>query len=128
MINFSVEFKPGLPIYEQVVFAVKKSIVSGQLKQGDPFPSVRELSKELRINPNTAQKAVTHLVQERLLEVLPGIGTRVSAPSSATTEQRQNILGIEVERLVVEAQRLFIKKEELIKAIGKKWTDKKGKK
>ena len=49
-----------------------------QLRQGDPFPSVRALSKALKINPNTAHKVVQHLIQERWLEVRPGIGTVVA--------------------------------------------------
>ena len=121
MLNFSVTFKSGIPIYEQVIYAVKKSIVSGQLKVGDPFPSVRELSRDLRINPNTAQKIVTNLVQEKILEIRPGIGSVVSERSEATKEQRQNILDTEIERLVVEAKRLSIKRKELLDAIQVHW-------
>ena len=61
MIPFRVAFEPGIALYEQVVYAAKKAVVSGQLRAGDPFPSVRELSKTLKINPNTAHKVVTHL-------------------------------------------------------------------
>ena len=121
MLNFSVIFKSGIPVYEQVIYAVKKAIVSGQLKPNDPFPSVRELSKELRINPNTAQKIITSLVQEKLLEIRPGIGSIVSERGQATEEQRRNILNTEVERLVVETKRLSIKRKELIDAITMYW-------
>lgn len=121
MINFSIQFKSGIPVYEQVIYAVKKAVVSGQLKPGDRFPSVRELSKELRINPNTAQKVVTHLVRERILEVEPGIGSLVSKLSKATTMQKREILNTEVEKLVVEAQRLLITKNDLKKAIDRHW-------
>ena len=121
MLNFSVTFKSGIPIYEQVIYAVKKSLVSGQLKAGDPFPSVRELSRNLRINPNTAQKIVTNLAREKILEMRPGIGSVVSERSEATEEQRQNILDTEIERIVVEAKRLSIKKKELLDAIQRHW-------
>jgi GntR family transcriptional regulator len=121
MINFSVNLKSGIPIYEQVIYAVKKAIVSGQLREGDPFPSVRELSRELRINPNTVQKVITNLVQEKLLEIKPGIGSIVSKLSSATEEQRHAILNTEAEKLVIEAKRLSIKKGELIDAIQSHW-------
>jgi len=56
--------KPGLPITEQVIFAVKKAVVAGQLKAGQAFPSVRIVSQELKINPNTAHKVVTQLMAE----------------------------------------------------------------
>jgi DNA-binding transcriptional regulator YhcF (GntR family) len=61
MIPFRVDFRPGVSIYEQIVYAAKKAIISGQIRPGGPFPSVRVLSKELKINPNTARKVVTTL-------------------------------------------------------------------
>ena len=121
MIPFSVTFKAGIPIYEQVIYAVKKAIVSGRLQADDSFPSIRELSKELRINPNTAQKIVTLLVQEKLIEIKPGIGSIVSKLGNATEEQRHDILNTEAEKLVIEARRLSIKKGELIEAIQNHW-------
>ena len=122
MITFSVSLKPGLPIYEQVIFAVKKAVVAGQLKPGEKFPSVRELSSELGINPNTAQKIVAHLVRERILQMEPGIGSSVAAPRAGSEEQRAELLEGEVERLVVEARRLSISKEELLEAVEKTWS------
>ena len=91
MFPFRVEIKPGAPVYEQVVYAVQKAVLKGQLKPGSRFPSVRQLSQELRINPNTAHKIVAHLTAEGLLAVQPGIGTVVqkAAPRLArATEPR----------------------------------------
>ena len=121
MINFTIKFQYGTPIYEQVVYAVKKAIVSGQLKPGDRFPSVREIAKELRINPNTAQKVVAHLAREEMLEMKPGIGSVVSELSTATKAQRDRILNDEVEKLVVESKRLSITKKEVMDAINRNW-------
>src|ERR1700731_3811911 len=70
MIPFHVELKPGAPIYEQVVYAATKSIISRQLRAGDEFPSVRVLSKELKINPNTAPGAVPSESHKKLWPVL----------------------------------------------------------
>jgi len=130
MINFTVKFQYGTPIYEQIVYAVKKAIVTEQLKPGDQFPSVREMSKELRINPNTAQKVVAHLVREGLLEIKPGVGSVVSGPSMATKAQRDKILNNEVEKLIVESKRLSITKKEVVDAIICNWAldNKEGKK
>ena len=77
MIPFRLTFQPGTSIYEQVVYAAKKAMIAGQLRPGDPFPSVRALGRELKINPNTAHKVVSHLMSEGMLEVMPGIGTVV---------------------------------------------------
>ena len=84
MLPFTVQFRTGLSLYQQLVYAVQKAIISGQLLPGDPFPSVRKLSQELRINPNTAQKVVTRLVDQGLLEVKPGVGTRVARPPAGS--------------------------------------------
>jgi GntR family transcriptional regulator len=62
VIPFRLSFEPGISLYEQVVYAAKKAVIAGQLRPGDPFPSVRALSKELKINPNTAHRVVSQLV------------------------------------------------------------------
>src|ERR1035438_1132279 len=62
MIPFRVELRVGVSLCEQVVYAATKAMISGQLRPGDPFPSVRALSKEFKINPNTAHKVVTQLI------------------------------------------------------------------
>jgi len=121
MIPLSIKFEPGIPTYEQLIYAVKKAIVSGQLNTGDRFPSVRTLSVELKINPNTIQKAVTKLVNENLLEVRPGIGCIVAAGRKATEEQRHEILGAEIEHLVVEAKQLRLGEKEIINAVQQHW-------
>ena len=121
MLPFRVDFKTGLPVYEQVVYAVKKAIVAGQLLPGDTFPSVRTLSQELKMNPNTAHKVVMTLVSEGLLEVKPGIGTWVTKAPSATRGQRSTLLNDEAERLVVEAKNLSLDLKEVLEAVKKHW-------
>jgi GntR family transcriptional regulator len=121
MIPFHVEFKPGAPVYEQVVYAVKKAVIAGALQPGDKFPSVRLMSQALRINPNTAHKVVAALVQEGLLEVLPGVGTVVADARPATRQQRSELLGAELERLVVEAKKLRLDRDELLRAVERHW-------
>ncbi|HXE06370.1 MAG TPA: GntR family transcriptional regulator [Acidobacteriaceae bacterium] len=121
MIPFRVQFRAGLSIFEQVVFAAKKAMVSGQMRPGDAFPSVRALSKELKINPNTAHKIIAHLIGEGLLETRPGIGTAVAAMPDATRKERTELLGAEMEQLVVEAKRLGIDRDEMIDAIEAHW-------
>lgn len=118
---FNIRFRPGIPPYEQVLFAVKKAIVRGQLMAGERFPSVRALSQELRINPNTAHKVVAALVSEGLIEVLPGVGTVVASAPAAGREQRRGLLGDEVERLVVEARTLGLDLDDVLSAVRSHW-------
>ena len=63
MLPFRIDFHSGEPVYEQVIYAAKKAILSGVLSPGERFPSVRSLSQELKINPNTAHKVVAGMVQ-----------------------------------------------------------------
>jgi GntR family transcriptional regulator len=121
MLPFRVEIKTGLPVYEQVVYAVKKAIVSRQLFPGETFPSVRTLSQELKMNPNTAHKVVMALVSEGLLEVKPGIGTVVAQAPAASRVQRSLILNEEVEHLVVEAKNLSLDLKEVLEAVKRHW-------
>ncbi len=121
MIPFRVDFKPGTSLYEQVVYAAKKALVSGRLRPGDVFPSVRMLSAELKINPNTAHKVVTSLLNEGLLEVMPGTGTVVARPPAATAAERSGLLEGQVEQLVVEAKKLGLQPGDVTAAVARHW-------
>ena len=121
MIPFRLTFQAGTSIYEQVVYAAKKAVIAGQMRAGDPFPSVRALSKELKINPNTAHKVITHLMNEGILEVLPGIGTVVVQPSASTAAERGQLLQNELEQLVVQAKKLGLDLEEVTSAVATHW-------
>jgi len=127
VLPFRVQFKPGSRSYDQVVYAVKKAIISGALKPGDNFPSVRVMSQELGINPNTAQKVVAALTEERLLIVKPGIGTVLAEAAPASQEERKALLGQDLERVVVEGQKLRLECDELVQALKQHWNRLKGK-
>ena len=118
---FSVVVRPGRPLHDQVVFAVTKAVVTGQLAAGDAFPSVRVLSQELAINPNTAQKIVATLIERGLLEPRPGIGTVVAAWRPAENPARRAVIASHVERLVIEAKQLGMNMSELLDAIRRAW-------
>lgn len=121
MIPFRLTLQPGTPVHEQVTFAAKKAVISGQLRPGDAFPSVRTLSKALKINPNTAHKVVTQLIAEGLLVVHPGIGTLVAEPPASTRAERGRLLGGELEQLVVEARKLGLTLEEVQASLAGHW-------
>jgi len=121
VIPFRVVFQAGASLYEQVVYAAKKALVSGQLRPGDPFPSVRTLSAALKINPNTAHKVITNLLNEGLLEVMPGTGTVVARPPASNPAERARLLGKEVEQLAVEGKRLGLTLEQVTAALAARW-------
>ena len=121
MIPFRLAFKPGISLYEQVVYAAKRAIISGAMRPGDPFPSVRALSKELKINPNTAHKVIGELVAEGMLEVRVGVGTVVAEMGSSSAAERSRLLKGELEELVVEAKKLGMELDDVLEALRQHW-------
>ena len=104
----------GVSLFDQIVYASKKAMIAGQLRPGDPYPSVRTLSKELKINPNTAHKVVAHSGQRGPPRTRPGIGTVVAELPDSSRKERAELLGKEMEELVVEAKHLGISLDELL--------------
>ena len=121
MLPFPIELQLGLPVTEQILFAVKKAVVAGQLRPGTKFPSLRVLSQELRINPNTAQKVITALVAEGVLITTPAVGSVVAERERGGKQERAELLGAEVERLVVEALKLGLDQDDVLAAVAAHW-------
>jgi GntR family transcriptional regulator len=121
VLPFFIDLKLGLPVTEQILFAVKKAVVTGQLRPGDKFPSTRVLSQELRINPNTAQKVVSALVAEGVLITTPAKGSVVAEPEYRGRKESIDVLAADIERLLVEARKLGLDEDELLAAISAHW-------
>lgn len=121
MLPFQITLKPGLPVAEQILFAVRKAVVTGRLTAGERFPSVRGLSQELRINPNTAHKVVAALVAEGVLVTTPAVGSIVAPRGAGSRKERAALLGAEVEWLVVEAKKLGLDLAEVQEAVAGHW-------
>jgi len=118
---FALNLKSSESIFDQLLFAIKRSFISGELRPGQAFPSVRTLAVEFKIHPNTAHKVIQHLIQERWLEVRPGIGTIVAEIPEPRPGDRKRLLQREVEQRVVEAKRMDIDIREVVRAIEERW-------
>ncbi len=121
MIPFRVDLRPGASIYEQVIFAATKAIISGRMRPGEIFPSVRLLSRELKINPNTAHKVIAHMISTGQIEVRPGVGTIIAPRQASTRAQKSSLLDENLEQLVVEGMRLGIELQDIQEALEKHW-------
>ncbi len=88
-----INFTDAVPIWKQIEDEMRRLIASEKLLPGHPVPSVRELAKELRINPATVAKAYQSLVDERLLQVKRGDGTYVAdeLPSISRSERQKHL-------------------------------------
>jgi GntR family transcriptional regulator len=121
VLPFVIRLKPGESPYRQIVYAATKAILAGELAPGARFPSVREISQALRVNPNTAHKAVAELIRDGTLEVLPGVGTVVAERQRASGEERRRLLSEEVEQLAVAARRLGLEEQDVLTAVSARW-------
>lgn len=121
MLPFRFRPRPGESLYEQIVYAAKKAIISGRLRPGDPFPSVRTLSRELKINPNTAHRVVSDLVDADMIETRSGLGTVVKNTVPSKTSDRTALLHREIEELVVEAKALGIDLQAVTDSLAVHW-------
>ena len=74
-------------IYEQVVDNLKELIMTGRLLTGDKLPSVRELAKEIAVNPNTVSKAYRELERQGYIYTTAGVGTFVSDAKEIQPDQ-----------------------------------------
>lgn len=117
MLPFSVQFQDSVPVSDQILQAVRKAMLTGQLQAGDTFPSVRVLSQELHISPTTAHKVVLQLKAAGYLAAQPGRGMVVTAPSLPPLEDRLAQLSPACERLLQEAADLGLTFEQVQEAL-----------
>ncbi len=89
----TVDLRDRKQLYEQLIDNIKGLILTGDLTEGEKLPSVRSLSRELGINPNTIQKAYNLLERNGVIVTLPGRGSVVSA-------SRLELLGDQSARLI----------------------------
>jgi len=109
------EWNDNRPIYRQLRDRVVAMILDGDLKEGDPLPSVRNVSAEHRVNPLTVLKGYQQLVDEGLVEARRGLGMFVKDGAAALLLQveRDRFLKEEWPRVRETIDRLGISAEEL---------------
>lgn len=102
------------PIFEQVVFQVKAAVARGVLKAGDKLPSVRELAKDVAINPNTVARAYQALEGQGVIVRKQGSGCFVTGETSALRkDERRRKLEALLHRAVTEAFHLGFEAREV---------------
>jgi GntR family transcriptional regulator len=101
---FRVDPADPRPIWRQIEEGIVHAITRGDFAVGSPVPSVRDLAKQLRVNPNTVVKVYQHLAEQGLLEVRRGEGTFVAGlPPALGRKERASALNEAAERFVTRA-------------------------
>ncbi len=102
------------PLYRQIMDEVRRALVAGALRAGDPVPSVRELASQLVVNPRTVLQAYQELEREGILYVRRGQGTFI-AP--AVRADRGGLARDVAKRALLDARRIGLNADELIETI-----------
>lgn len=98
-------------------------MVSGEISGGDKLPSVREFSKELKVNPNTIQRAYQELEREELVFTQRGMGTFVTEDIEIIKMLKKNMATNVVNNFLMEMKKLGFNSNEIIEIISE-WVEK----
>ena len=114
-----MEFNPALPIYLQVMTAIKREIVTGTLEMGARLPSVRELAVQYAINPNTAGRVYRELENEGICFTRRGMGTFVTEDAQKVAQLKEAMADELARQYLDGMRRLGITQEEALRRLGR---------
>jgi GntR family transcriptional regulator len=117
--QIQIDFRSGVPIYTQIMEQIQHKVASGELKQGDQLPTVRQLATDLRVNFNTVARSYRLLDEAGLISTQQGRGTYIWEPPSEETNRhlRQQSLAEIAQRFVQEAIRRGFSPQEIQQAL-----------
>jgi GntR family transcriptional regulator len=119
-INFSLDFRSGIPATVQLFTQVQQAIATGALVPGDQLPTVRQLASDLRVNFNTIARAYRMLDEAGLISTQQGRGTYIIEPWSEERQagKRSVNLGTQMEQFVAALLKQGYKPEEIIDSLS----------
>ena len=113
-----IDPRSATPLYAQIAGRLRVAVAAGELRPGEPLPSVRQLASKLRVNPATVVQAYRDLETEGFVEMRQGAGTFVKevVPERKATERSKQAIDL-VRQMIAEAGRLGLTTRELRQAI-----------
>ncbi|OJF97111.1 GntR family transcriptional regulator [Alkalibacterium sp. 20] len=116
----NVTFNKRDPIYLQVMQYFKRLIVSGELNLGDEMPSRRQLANQLKINPNTVQRAYSEMEEQRLIYTEPNRPSRVTEDPAVLNQLKKEWLDQAVSKFVSALDPIDIPLDDIVDLIKDK--------
>ncbi|MFJ4816460.1 MULTISPECIES: GntR family transcriptional regulator [Streptomyces] len=104
VIEFHLNSRSGLSPYQQLVQQVRHALRLGLLEEGDRLPTVKEVAKQMAVNPNTVLKAYRELEHDGLVAARPGVGTFVTRTLADGTLAAQGPLRKDLQRWLTKAR------------------------
>lgn len=120
---FQIDTMSRIPIYEQIVEQVEYFVLNGILKEGEQIPSVRNLSVQLSINPNTIQKAYFELDKRGIIRSVPGRGCFITEAAKETLSSKKREQLTDLRELINELALAGVSKEEIIACTEEVYAD-----
>ena len=117
---FRIDPRSAVPVYEQLVRQVVRQIVSGDLKDGDKLPSIRQLASEVKLNPNTVAKAYRQLENNGFVISRKGMGVYVSSKEMDLDKNRMEIFRQLADEFISKAAGLGLDSGEIIEGLSKR--------
>ena len=123
---FKIVINCGVPIYRQLIDQVHTGIAAGPLAPGVFLPSIRQVAKDLNIDPMTVSKAYSILSREGITENVRGKGIRIisSSISVGHLKNRKKALSPLLEQLINSAQQFSLAPDEVMEMLQNKWKKK----
>ena len=113
--QFIIDNSSDRPVFQQLIDQVKRDVALGRLIKDDKLPTVRQLAKELAINPNTIAKAYRQLEQDGIIVTKAGAGAFIAnLDSNLSKAVRKKLICDELERIIVDAFHMQIDKATLL--------------
>lgn len=117
---FHIDPHNGLAIYDQIVRQMKFAVADGVLRPGELVPSVRELARDLAINPNTIARAYRQLQDDRVLQTVRGTGLEVAGGAAERCRsERLKLIRNRLRQVLTEAKQSKLDVRELRQLIDK---------
>ncbi|MFE2094736.1 GntR family transcriptional regulator [Streptomyces sp. NPDC059460] len=104
VIEFHLNSRSGLSPYQQLVQQVRHALRLGLLKEGDRLPTVKDVARQMAVNPNTVLKAYRELEHDGLVAARPGVGTFVTRTLADGTLAAQGPLRKDLQRWLTKAR------------------------
>jgi GntR family transcriptional regulator len=119
--EFQCDPTSRVPIYRQLIDQIRQAVARGRLRPGSRLPSVRVMSRELVVNPNTVARAYTELEREGVLITRQGLGVFVAeVQAELSGAARRERLSTALDRFLTEAVHLGFSADDVMSAVAKR--------
>ncbi len=112
-----MEFDTNVPVYLQILTFLKEKIIKHEWKEGDKMPSVRELAKDVKVNPNTVQRAYRQLESEKIICSKRGMGSYITDDGDKIYQLKKEVAKEIVDDFAKRMGNIGLNKDEMLEII-----------